>query len=227
LPPFSSVNTEDLLILNEASDLARIGPGEEVLRQGETPRDLIFLISGYVAVSHSPHLGQRRLADVAVPPRLISGAASLGATPAINSYHTITSVRLVLVPVATFHVLMERSAELAQALNRYLLGELQQREREVVELKLSTSAQRLARYLLELAGPPGEPPARFLLPFEKRFLAGKIGCTQESLSRTFALLRTLGVETGQSGSVVIQDLPLLQAFADNRRQLHPPPGGRR
>jgi hypothetical protein len=38
------------------------------------------------------------------------------------------------------------------------------------------------------------------------------GCTQENLSRAFAVLRSHGVET-QQGVVVLRDIPGLRAFA--------------
>ena len=79
-------------------------------------------------------------------------------------------------------------------------------------MKLRSSAQRLAAFLLRLAEDTDVRPARFVLPYEKRFLAAKIGCTQENLSRAFAALRPLGVES-QRGAVVISDVEALRTFA--------------
>jgi hypothetical protein len=89
---------------------------------------------------------------------------------------------------------------------------MQEMKREICQLKLQSSAQRLAEFLLGLINDPAETPARFVLPFEKQFLAGKIGCSQENLSRAFATLRKLGVET-QRGVVVLKDVPALRRFA--------------
>ncbi len=58
-------------------------------------------------------------------------------------------------------------------------------------MKLRSSVQRLAAFLLGLVEDPEMNPARFVLPYEKRFLAARIGCTQENLSRAFAALRRL------------------------------------
>lgn len=218
LPLFTVLDQERLLTLNEAGDLARIGPNEEVLQQGQISSDLIFLISGYLAVSHVEQNGSRRLADVVMPTRLIACSATFLGTPSAFGYQTINSVRLVLVPVAVVRAVMQENAHFAQALTDYLLRDVQEKEAEACDLKVSTTAQRLARYLLSLVTDPAPLPVRFVLPFEKRYLAGKIGCTQESLSRTFALLRRLGVETAQSGLVVIRDVARLRAFADSRKQ---------
>lgn len=218
MPLFSSLDPERLLLLNEAGDLARIGPAEDVLRQGQVSSDLIFLISGYLAISHTGQDGQRRLADVVAPVRLIACPATFMGLPSTYSYRTINSVRLVLIPIALVRTFLQDSPHFARALTDYLLHELQEKEDDLRDLKVSTTAQRLARYLLSLVVDPVPLPVRFTLPFEKRYLAGKIGCTQESLSRTFALLRRQGVETAQNGLVVIRDVARLRVFAENRKQ---------
>jgi hypothetical protein len=79
-------------------------------------------------------------------------------------------------------------------------------------MKLRSSAQRLAAFLLRLADGTDVRPARFVLPYEKRFLAAKIGCTQENLSRAFAALRSVGVDSLR-GAVVISDVEALRTFA--------------
>ena len=83
---------------------------------------------------------------------------------------------------------------------------------ELCAMKLRSSVQRLAAFLLGLVDDPAASPARFVLPYEKRYLAARIGCTQENLSRAFAALRHHGVET-QQGVVVLRDVPGLRVFA--------------
>jgi CRP-like cAMP-binding protein len=92
----------------------------------------------------------------------------------------------------------------------HALTEIREQTRELCSMKLRSSVQRLAGFLLGLVEDPEMSPARFVLPYEKRFLAAKIGCTQENLSRAFAVLRPLGVET-QRGVVVLSDVPSLRA----------------
>lgn len=217
LPLLSALDHERLLLLNEAGDLARIGPAEDVLRQGQVSTDLIFLISGYLAAHHTEKDGQRRITDVVAPIRLIGCSASLLGLPSTCGYRTISSVRLALAPVGLVQRFIQDSPAFAQALAHYLLHSLQETEDELRDFRVTTTAQRLARYLLGLVADPVPLPVRFTLPFEKQYLAGKIGCTQESLSRIFALLRRHGVETAQSGLVVIRDVARLRAFAESRK----------
>ena len=102
--------------------------------------------------------------------------------------------------------------ELATLFLDHAFDDLQAQSREIRHLKLRSSVQRLAAYLLDLIPDPALTPARFVLPYEKQFLAGKIGCSQENLSRAFASLRRLGVET-QRSIVVLRDVPALRKFA--------------
>lgn len=50
-----------------------------------------------------------------------------------------------------------------------------------------------------------------ILPYEKSLLAGRLGMTPETLSRSLATLRKLGV-TAARDQVEIADLPGLEAF---------------
>jgi CRP-like cAMP-binding protein len=67
----------------------------------------------------------------------------------------------------------------------YALTKLAEQAMEIFDLKLRTAIQRLAQFLLEQIKNPEIQPARFALPYDKRYLAAKIGCAQEHLSRAF------------------------------------------
>jgi hypothetical protein len=83
---------------------------------------------------------------------------------------------------------------------------------------LPFSVQREALFLLEMVDEPGMVPARFVLPYEKRFIAAKRGSSQENLSRAFAALRQVGVKS-KNGIVVIKDPGTLSAFAGPARNM--------
>jgi CRP/FNR family transcriptional activator FtrB len=84
--------------------------------------------------------------------------------------------------------------------------------RQVCDLKLRTTAQRLGCYLLDLSKEPADNTVSFRLPFDKRLLAARLGCRQENLSRAFAALRTMGVET-HGARVILHDIARLRNYA--------------
>jgi CRP/FNR family transcriptional activator FtrB len=84
--------------------------------------------------------------------------------------------------------------------------------RQVCDLKMRTTAQRLGCYLLELSDVRAENTATLRLPFDKRLLAARLGCRQENLSRAFAALRSFGVET-HGARVILHDIARLRAYS--------------
>src|SRR5581483_6477545 len=84
--------------------------------------------------------------------------------------------------------------------------------RQVKDLKLRTTAQRLGAFLVGLAREQPDP-RRLILPYDKQLLAGRLGTTPENLSRAFATLRAHGVRTS-GARVRLEDVDRLAAFAD-------------
>ncbi|HME20156.1 MAG TPA: helix-turn-helix domain-containing protein [Acetobacteraceae bacterium] len=205
--------SDDLLgRLNEASDLVRVGPDEELFREGEILQELTFLVVGQVGAVHPQPGGKQTMLDVLQPVRPLCLAATLLGLPAPAGARTFTSARLIVFPVAALQAMIRDDTALGQRLLDYSLHETQVLTQEVYALKLRSAVQRLAVYLLGRVNEAELSPARFVLPFEKRMLAARIGCSQENLSRAFAALRRIGVET-QRGVVLIRDLTALRTFA--------------
>jgi CRP-like cAMP-binding protein len=205
--------SDDLLgRLNEASDLVRVGPDEELFRAGEILHELTFLVVGQVGAVHPQPGGKQTMLDVLQPVRPLCLSAALLGLPAPAGARTFTSARLIVFPVAEFRAMIRDDAALGQRLLDYSLHETQMLTQEVYALKLRSAVQRLAVYLLGRVNEAELSPARFVLPFEKRLLAARIGCSQENLSRAFAALRRIGVES-QRGVVLIRDLTALRTFA--------------
>jgi hypothetical protein len=62
--------------------------------------------------------------------------------------------------------------------------------------------RRLALFLLGQIKNPETQPAQFALPYGSLYLAAKIGCTQENLSRAFANLRAERLWQCEASSIV-------------------------
>jgi CRP-like cAMP-binding protein len=211
VPFFADLAAEDLSNLNEVADLARTGPDEVLFREGERIEELNILLSGFVVETRA-RPGGDACTDVIGPPRPLGFAAAMLQMASPNGARTMTSARLLVIPAGELRGMVTAKPELALPFLDYALATLHEQGLELRNMKLRSSVQRLAEYLLGMVGESETNPARFVLPYEKRFLAAKIGCSQENLSRAFAALRRVGVET-RSSLVVIKDVAALQAFA--------------
>jgi len=170
------------------------------------------LLDGQVALWGNAPDGSRAVVEVIRPPGYFVLATVLARLPYMMTARTISPAHVILIDVAGLHELLEREVGLANALLRAEACNFRSLVRQVQDLKLRTAAQRLDCYLLALAEDPDATTAHFRLPFEKQLLAARLGCRQENLSRAFAALRNVGVETHGS-RVILHDILALRAFA--------------
>ncbi len=218
LPLLAAFSGAQIAALNNLADLARLGPDETLFREGHQLAELNILLAGFVAETHGKN-GEHAMTDVIGPVRPIGLASAMLGAASPTGARTITSVRLIVIPAPELRAMIRAKPALAMPFLDHALAGMREQALELCSMKLGSSVQRLAGFLLGLVEDPEMSPARFVLPYEKRFLAAKIGCTQENLSRAFATLRSHGVET-QQGVVVLRDVAGLQAFAGL-----PEPGG--
>jgi CRP-like cAMP-binding protein len=215
VPIFATLGITVLEQLNEIADLWRVGPDEVLIRQGETQGEFMLLLSGYALSTQAhPRSGEEAPIDLLAPIAALQLSSALLELPALLGVRTVTTAQLVVLPAAEFRAMLRVEESLARCVLDHALLGVQALTREVCELKLRTTAQRLAAFLLNLITDPELKPARFVLPFEKRFIAARLGCSQENLSRALARLRAFGVDA-RGGVVVMPDVPALQEFAGN------------
>lgn len=192
-----------------AAALLRLGPGEPVFRQGETLARVHVILAGQVELVREAE-GRETALDLLGPGGLPGFAASLLGTPPATGARTATAVRLVALPAGVLRAAAAAAPPLAGRLLDAALGETARLEAQSAALRTMSIVQRVAAFLLEKAGDTGDEPGRFVLGFEKRLLAVKLGCSQENLSRAFAALRPAGVRT-RGQSVVVADRRALRS----------------
>jgi CRP-like cAMP-binding protein len=88
---------------------------------------------------------------------------------------------------------------------------------EIEALKAQTADQRVLRFLLSLC-PPGQTLAQTRLPYTKGVIAASLGLKQETLSRSFARLKIVGVEI-DGRRVIVQDTRVLEQEIERLNRL--------
>lgn len=120
-------------------------------------------------------------------------AATIRDAPCLMSARTVGKARLVLIPSGDVRAVFDADRGFARA----VVAELAHCYRSVVKsaknIRLRTSVERLANWLLRQHGlAEGRP--EFELRTEKRRLAALLGMTPENLSRAIKALRPYGVQ---------------------------------
>ncbi len=138
-------------------------------------------------------------------------AATIKDAPYLMSARTLEKSRIALIPSQDVRAIFDADSNFARA----IVTELAQCYRSVIkakkDLKLRTSLERLANYLLRLQRHVGGG-ATFELDFEKRRLASVLGMTPENLSRAFKGLQPYGV-TVTGSRITIGNQGDLERFA--------------
>jgi len=212
VPMFERLEAALLAQLDAISEVIAAEPQAELCRQGETPAVLHFLLEGQVALSGTAPDGSQALMEVLRPGASFVLAAVLTDRPYLMTATTTARARILTVRAPALRALARTEPAIGLALLGAVARDFRAMVRQVRDLKLRTATQRLGCYLLALVADPEANSARIRLPFDKALLAGRLGCRQDSLSRAFATLREVGVET-HGATVILHDVVRLRQYA--------------
>ena len=182
----------------------------ELITEGEPSDFLHIVISGSVDLISTWNGRETSMATVR-PVSTFILAATIKDAPYLMSGRTLEKSRVGLIPSEDVRTVFDADSNFARA----IVTELAQCYRSVIkaqkDLKLRTSLERLANYLLRRQRHTGGS-AEFELDFEKRRLASVLGMTPENLSRAFKGLQPYGV-TVNGTRIRICDQADLEHFA--------------
>jgi CRP/FNR family transcriptional activator FtrB len=185
-------------------------PQIQLIAEGGRSDFLHILIEGSVDLYASWNGRETSLATVR-PVSTFILAASIRDAPYLMSARTLEKSRIALIPSVDVRAVFDLDGDFARA----IVSELAQCYRSVVkttkDLKLRTSLERLANYLLREQRRQNGADA-FELPYDKKRIASFLGMTPENLSRAFRSLEPYGVAIN-GARVVVRDQTELERFA--------------
>ena len=182
----------------------------ELITEGE-PSDFLHIVLSGAGDLFSAWNGRESSMATVRPVSTFILAATIKDAPYLMSARTLEKSRIVLIPSQDVRAIFDIDSNFARA----IVTELAQCYRSVIkaqkDLKLRSSLERLANYLLRHQKRAGGGPV-FTLDVEKRRLASTLGMTPENLSRAFKGLHAYGV-TVDGTRISIADRPDLERFA--------------
>jgi CRP/FNR family transcriptional activator FtrB len=185
----------------------------ELCLQGEAANELLIVLDGQLAGFSTAPNGTTAVVEVIRSGETLGLAALLARLPRLLGVRTVTPSSFISIDAQGLLALVEQEPSLVTALLRAEANEFRALVRQVCDLKLRTTAQRLGCYLLSLSTERQANATALRLPFDKRLLAARLGCRQENLSRAFAALRGCGVET-HGARVILHDIASLTAYSE-------------
>lgn len=183
---------------------------------------LLVVREGYVKTYIPGRTRKEEQAIEVVGPGTVIGeiaATGVGVHPV--SAVALDSVELLVVPGAALNAALARNYDVVLSLLGSLSGGLRGLLLQVTELKMKSTAERLAMFLVQMS-PKEEGRARISLPYSKRVVAEKLGMTPETLSRSLAKLGSVGVSSCGRDIICVENMAALGRL---RRILAGRPGG--
>ena len=195
------------------SRVERLSGGELIIGEGDSDKDLFFVLSGEVRAAVFT-LGGKEVAF-----RDIAAGDCFGEIAAIDKQARVSSIiaredmSVARLPAREFDALLETDPEFAGELLRLLAGKLRDLSHRVVEYAELTAAQRVRRELLRLARDQrsGIDAAVIANPPAQSELAAMIFARREAVAREMAALGRRGVIKREGGALHIPSLRRLEA----------------
>ncbi len=191
LPLFTNMEDGNFDTLVRGAYIQNFPAQVELITEGESSDFLHIVVSGCVELFASWNNRETSMATVR-PLSTFILAATIKDAPYLMSARTMEKSRVVLLPSQDVRDVFDVDNTFA----RSVVAELAQRYRAVVKnsksLKLRTSIERLANYLIRQNNYAGNT-GTFDLKTEKRLLASYLGMTPENLSRAIRALQPYGV----------------------------------
>lgn len=206
---FSEMKQDGFESLMRGAYVQNFPPQIDLITEGEPADFLHIVLTGSVNLFASWNNRETSMATVH-PVSTFILAATIKNAPYLMSARTLEKSRIALLPSEDVRAVFDRDNVFARA----IVTELAQCYRSVVkntkDLKLRTSLERLANYLLRQQAKAA--PDGFDLVMEKRHLASFLGMTPENLSRAFKGLEPYGVKV-KGNHITITDISNLTQFA--------------
>lgn len=211
---FSSLPESTLERIAARSRLENRPAGAPIFTQGAPARSFFIVADGWVKLVRARPDGRQALLTTFARGETFAEAVAMvgGQYPATAV--AATDVRLARIEADVLREEICAQPEIGFAMIAATAQHLHQMVRQIEQLKLQSGDERVADFLLELAGKDAGP-ADFVLPFDKRVVANTLGIAQETLSRAFARLRAFGVDV-EGARVHIKDIASLRARIERR-----------
>lgn len=207
---FSEMDEENYLALMRGSYVQNFPPQIELIHEGDPSDFLHVVLSGSVDLYARWNNRETSMATVH-PISTFILAATIRDAPYLMSARTLEKSRIALIPSQDVRAIFDIDAVFARAIVRELATCYRTVVKSQKDVKLRTSLERLANYLLRQQTRAEGAPT-FELPTEKRRLASFLGMTPENLSRAFKGLQPYGV-TVSGNRVAIADADDLKTLA--------------
>lgn len=180
---------------------------------GDKPEFFYIIFSGWIKLFRETRDGHESVVSVLTNGDVFGKSAILKKGTFAYSAMAVTETMLLQIPASFMLHMVGNQEEFDDFLGKFLesdLNEINQRIMESEHIAQMTSAERVGCFLLKQCGLQRKGSITIHLPYEKSLVAGRLGMTPETFSRSLNQLTAVGIETHQA-EITIHNIEQLQA----------------
>jgi len=192
IPLFAETSEESFSALVRGAYVQNFPPHTELITEGESA-DFLYIVSSGIVELFSSWSERESAMFILRPHATFILAATIKNRPYLMSARTLEKSRVIMIPSEDVREVFENDSDFAKSIVTELAGCYRETVRNLKNVKLRTSGERLANYIVKHSTRQSEEDA-LRLDIEKKKLASFLSMTPENLSRAFAALRNHSVE---------------------------------
>ncbi|SNB46862.1 Crp/Fnr family transcriptional regulator [Geobacter sp. DSM 9736] len=213
---FAGLEDEHLEELSAIATRRTVARGETLFSEGEPATGFYLLASGSIKLCKISPDGKEKVLHFVHPAETFAEAAFFGDGRYPAEARATERSEALLFPREPFMGLLERNPKFSLNLIVSLSLLLRRFARQIEELSFAEVPNRLASYLVELAGRKSttyQGKTYFDLDMKKGELASRLGTVSETLSRAFRKLKEEGVLEMEGSHVIVLDMARLKMLS--------------
>lgn len=211
VPLFQGLTDRQLERLLDQALVRRWPRGSVLFVQGDPADRMFVVLEGWIRLVRTTREGQEVTIHIFGRGESLAEAAvfQMGSYPVTGL--VVEETRLLTIPAESLFACLRAHTELCFNMMASLARRLHGFVQQIEQLSTRSTAERLALFLCRLCvAEAGSCTIR--LPLDKTLIAARLGMQPETLSRSLAKLREVGVES-RGAVVVVHDIAALRRFA--------------
>ena len=212
---FRGLRPETVANVIAPSSAVMLSPHEILFRQGDPATAFFIVINGWIKLCRVTVSGEETVVSVLTKGGSYAEAHALTGARYPATAEAVSEARAVRIPADHVVRCIRESPDIALAMIATASQHLHHLVEQIEQLKAQSGLQRVAEFLASLV-PVESGGCEIALPYDKALIAARLGLKPESLSRTFAKLRSVGVAVHAS-HVAVSDIGKLRQIAADER----------
>ena len=170
----------------------RLPPGAVLFEEGDRAEFLHVVLAGRIALTADGPDDREAVIEIFAAGEVLIAPAVVLDLPYLMSARVTEAARVAMLPAANLRRAMTEDPVASLAMAQILARHWRILIKQIKELKLRSTTERIGSYLLgQLSA--GDGPQTIRLSEDRGTIASRLGMSPESLSRAFAQLRQIGV----------------------------------